>query len=242
MIIHLVPVLSPQRLMPNRTRTPRSTPSSPAAPVATAVKSRSARRPTVEGLGDDIGAAELARRVAENLRRLRKEKQLSLDDLALRSGVSRAALSQIESTRTNPTLGILWKVAAGLGVPFNALVGAPENPNQSRVLRSGDAVALRSTDGRIESRLLSHAGAADRIEVYELRFQVKGMLRSESHGPGAMEFMVVLTGSLRITVGEEAHDLGPGDTLFFHANYAHSYENMSSHECRCINIIGYGRG
>jgi XRE family transcriptional regulator, regulator of sulfur utilization len=198
------------------------------------------KRPTVEGLGDDVGAAELARRVAEHVKRLRAERQLSLDQLAQASGVSRAALSQIEGARTNPTLGIVWKVAVGLGVPFQALVGAPE-ASQTRLLRAGDAVALRSTDGQMESRLLSAFGSADRIEVYELRIQTKGLHRSEPHGPGTQEAVILLTGALRVTAGDDKHDLGAGDTLFFSANLPHSYENRSTRESRCIDIIAYGK-
>jgi transcriptional regulator with XRE-family HTH domain len=192
-------------------------------------------------LGDDVGAADLGRRVAESLRRLRKEREMSLDQLAMASGVSRAALSQIESARTNPTLSILWKVAVGLGIPFQSLLGTTEN-GQSRLLRSGDVVPLRTADGRVESRLLSPSGGTERLEIYELRFQAKGLLRSEPHGPGATETVILLTGALRVAVGDESHDLGPGDTLFFRANSPHSYENRATRESRCIDIIGYGRG
>jgi transcriptional regulator with XRE-family HTH domain len=202
--------------------------------------SRAHKRPTVEGLGDEVGAAELARRVAESLRRYRAERRMSLDQLALSSGVSRAALSQIEGARTNPTLGLMWKVAVGLGIPFQALLGTNDG-SQSRVLRSGDAIPLRSTDGRMESRLLSPSGSGDRVEVYELRFQPKGLHRSEAHASGATETVIVLTGALRIVAGEETHDLAAGDTLYFLANVPHSYENRSSREARCIDIIAYGR-
>lgn len=211
------------------------------ATAAAQPTSRSPRRPTVEGLGDEVGAAELSRRVAESLRRFRAERRMSLDQLALSSGVSRAALSQIEGARTNPTLGLMWKVAVGLGIPFQALLGTSDG-SQSRVLRSGDAIPLRSTDGRMESRLLSPAGSADRMEIYELRFQAKGFHRSEPHGAGATETVILLTGALRVVAGDETHDLGAGDTLYFHANVPHSYENRSSRETRCVDIIAYGRG
>jgi transcriptional regulator with XRE-family HTH domain len=192
------------------------------------------------GLGDDVGAAELGRRVADSLRRLRKAQELSLDDLALASGVSRAALSQIEMCRTNPSLAVLWKIAIGLKVPFQVLLGNTDTG--TRLLRVGDANPLRTADGRIESRLLSPSGAATRIEVYELRLQPKGILRSEPHGAGANETVVLLTGALRIKVGADVYDLAPGDTLFFEANVAHSYENRNSRESRCLDIIGYGHG
>jgi transcriptional regulator with XRE-family HTH domain len=228
--------------MPARSAKPRPAPASTSTSAigSRASSSPSSKRPTVEGLGDEIGAAELSRRVADNVKRLRAERQLSLDQLAQASGVSRAALSQIEGARTNPTLGIIWKVAVGLGVPFQALIGFSET-SQGRLLRAGDAIALRSTDGRMESRLLSAFSAADRVEVYELRFQPKGTHRSEAHGPGTAEAVVLLTGALRVTAGEEQHELGAGDTLLFQANVDHAYENRSSRESRCIDIIAYGR-
>jgi len=129
-----------------------------AAPKARAGKSEGARARIKAGAGDEVGAAELARRVAEALRGFRRDRQLSLDDLSSRSGVSRAALSQIEGGRTNPTLAVLWKVAVGLEIPFHDLLG-PQPEQSVLVLRAGDALPLRSTDSRTESRLLSPGGA-----------------------------------------------------------------------------------
>jgi transcriptional regulator with XRE-family HTH domain len=196
-------------------------------------------RPTATG-GDRIGAAELARRIADSLRRLRHERGLSLDQLATSSGVSRAALSQIEGARTNPTLGVLWKIAVGLDIPFNVLLGS-EQGGLCRVLRGTDIAPLRSTDGRMESRLLSPAGANIGIEVYEMRFLPKGVLTSEAHAAGTTETLLILTGAMRVSVGDETHDLVPGDSIFFRADSEHTYANVSLHEARCIDIIAYGR-
>ena len=84
--------------------------------VASATRKPRSARPTVTP-GDEAGAAELGRRVADNLREHRRVSNLSLDELAKLSGVSRAALSQIETCKTNPSLSVLWKVASGLRSP-----------------------------------------------------------------------------------------------------------------------------
>ena len=52
--------------------------------------------------------------VAENLKRLREERKLSLDAVAKCSGVSKSMLGQIERGVTNPTISTLWKLATGL--------------------------------------------------------------------------------------------------------------------------------
>ena len=179
-------------------------------------------------LGDDVGAAELARRVAENLRPKRKARGMSLDDLARASGVSRAALSQVETCKTNPTVGLLWKIAVGLGVPFAPdLLGAPRTGIS--VLRRGESLFLRSLDGKWESRPLTPAGASSLVELYELRLAARATHTSEAHARQARtEFLVVLSGNLRLHVGAETMELLAGDSVTFPADRNHAYENTGA--------------
>jgi XRE family transcriptional regulator, regulator of sulfur utilization len=189
--------------------------------------------------GDELGAAEVARRVGENLRRLRKSRNHSLDDLAVASGVSRAALSHIETSKGNPTVGVLWKIAVGLGVPFSDLLG--EVKEEMGVLRRGESQVLRSADGKMESRPLTPAGAAPWAEVYELRLAARAVHSSEAHAPGTREIVVVLSGQLRMRVGQDCHDLAAGDSVSFAADKLHVYENPGTTESRYHNVILYDR-
>ncbi len=100
---------------------------------------------------------------------------------------------------------------------------------------------LKSADGRTETRLLSPGGASSDLEVYELRLQPKAIHRSDPHAKGTTETLIILTGALRLTVGNASYDLGVGDSVFFRADTAHEYENRSSRETRCINTIRYVR-
>ena len=80
--------------------------------------------------------------MADNLRERRRVSHLSLDELAKLSGVSRAALSQIETCKTNPSLSVLWKVAVGLKIPFAELIG--ESRESVSLLRRNEAQVLKS--------------------------------------------------------------------------------------------------
>jgi transcriptional regulator with XRE-family HTH domain len=202
------------------------------------VGARKAIRP-LAGPGDDVGAAELGRRVAENLRDRRKARGMSLDDLARASGVSRAALSQIETCKSNPTVGVLWKIAVGLAVPFAELIGAPRSG--AVVLRRADSQILRSSDGKFESRPLAPAGASPLVELYELRVSARSTHRSEPHAPGTHEMIVVLSGGLRMHVDDETYELGAGDSIAFAADRPHAYENPAGSEARYHNVIVYER-
>jgi XRE family transcriptional regulator, regulator of sulfur utilization len=164
---------------------------------------------------------------------------MSLDDLARASGVSRAALSQIETCKSNPTVGVLWKIAVGLAVPFAELIGAPRSG--AAVLRREDSQVLRSSDGRFESRPLAPAGASPLVEVYELRIAARSTHKSEAHAARTHEIVVVLTGQLRLHVDDERYELGAGDSIAFAADRPHAYENPAAGESRYHNVIVYER-
>ena len=204
-------------------------------------------RPTAKGSprnaplppGDDVGAADMARRVAVNLKDKRKDRGMSLDELAQASGVSRAALSQIESCKSNPSLSVLWKIAVGLQIPFSELLG--ESGPTVNLLRRGDTQVLRSADGRMESRPATPAGLSRSLEVYELRLQARSTHSSEAHAPGTQELIIVLSGSLRMHVGNDKYELGAGDSLAFPADRPHAYENPGAGEARYHDVIIYPR-
>ncbi len=189
--------------------------------------------------GDALGAAEMAKRVGINLRDMRKARGLSLDQLAVASGVSRAALSQIETQRTNPSLGVLWKIAVGLGIHFSELLGVTSQTVS--VLRRSEAQVLRSSDGKMESRPLAPAGSSPSTEAYELRLAAGGHHDSDPHATGTRELVVVLGGRLRLRVGSESYDLAGGDAISFTADQPHSYENIGISDMRCHDVIIYTR-
>ncbi|MEO5767147.1 MAG: helix-turn-helix domain-containing protein [Polyangia bacterium] len=188
---------------------------------------------------DEAGAVALGRRVAENLRERRRLLDLSLDDLARVSGVSRAALSQIETCKTNPSLSVLWKVAVGLQIPFSELIG--ERKEVVSLLRRNEAEVLRSVDGKFESRPLARAGAGPGVEVYELRLGSHASHAAEPHADGTRELITVLSGALKMTVGPETYLLAAGDSLVFPADQRHVYENPGGTEGRYHNVIVYRR-
>jgi transcriptional regulator with XRE-family HTH domain len=189
--------------------------------------------------GDDVGAADMARRVAVNLRDKRKDRGMSLDQLALASGVSRAALSQIETCKSNPSLSVLWKIAVGLQIPFSELLG--ESGPTVNLLRRADTQVLRSADGRMESRPATPAGLSRQLEVYELRLAARSTHTSDAHAPGTSELIIVLAGSLRMHVGNDKYELGAGDSLAFPADRPHTYENPGAGEARYHDVIIYPR-
>lgn len=184
------------------------------------------------------GAHQLALAVAENLRRLRADKQLSLERLATRSGVSRAMLNQIELGKSTPTIALVWKIAAGLGVPFSELLTQPEQ-SDTVLLKHEQAKILFNAEQTFSSRALFPFDAAFRsTEFYELTIKAGGVEHAEAHTRGTREFLTVAAGGdVEVTVGEQAYVLHARDTLVFRADVAHVYRNRSTSEDAHLYLV-----
>ncbi|HEY3355279.1 MAG TPA: XRE family transcriptional regulator [Polyangia bacterium] len=182
---------------------------------------------------------EINRRVATSLRRLRREKGFTLEELARRSGVSRAMLSQIESTKVNPTIAVVWKISAGLGVSFADLLG-PEAQATVEVLRVAEARYLWSQDKTFRSRPLVTNVPGHKVELYEIWLAPRAGHPAEPHPPGSHEFLSVLTGRCRLEVAGEPYALDEGDGIVFLADRPHHYQNPAPKEFLGHSLILYG--
>ncbi|HCL78549.1 MAG TPA: hypothetical protein DIC53_01115, partial [Synergistaceae bacterium] len=80
---------------------------------------------TIHALGEGV-VADLEKIVAENLKRIRSDRKLSLDGLAALTGVSKSMLGQIERGESSPTLQTVWKIANGLRISLTELTDAPK--------------------------------------------------------------------------------------------------------------------
>lgn len=188
--------------------------------------------------GNQTASGELIEIVARNLKRLRNHRGHSLEHLAKLSGVSRAMLSQIELAKSTPTIGLLWKVARALEVPFSSLIRSA-SARGTVVMRGGQSKLLSSANGSFTSRALFPFDAPRKAEFYELRIRPRGEEKAEAHSTGTTENLVVVEGAVEIEVGEVVHRLGKEDAIVFEADIPHVYRNPGSTEARLFLVMTY---
>ena len=154
---------------------------------------------------------ELTEQVGRRLGRLRVERGLSLSELARRSGLGKATLSELESGRRNPTLETLYAVTTVLGVPLSAVL----TPGVARAGLSGEAVTAVLTE--------RYKDAAVVTDVFRIRIRAGAVQESAAHIPGTQEDLLVLGGTAR--VGDPAAPLtaGPGEHAHWAADRPHVY-------------------
>jgi transcriptional regulator with XRE-family HTH domain len=166
---------------------------------------------------------EVVKRVAVNIRRLREQAQMSLSELARQSGISKGALSQLESAQANPTVETLWALAQALGVPFSDLIAEPPPP---------DVLVTRADDGDwitgspISSRLVQRLNTPATMEVHEMRVELGPPRLSAAHSRGLTEHVILHSGRMRLGPVESPVVLDAGDAASYLADTAHLYEAL----------------
>ncbi|MEO3874779.1 XRE family transcriptional regulator [Nonomuraea sp. B12E4] len=159
--------------------------------------------------------------VAENLRRLRAGRRLSIVELSRRSGVARATLTALESGKGNPTLDTLYALAKVLHTPLADLI-ADFHPPGVTVLRAGEGPRAIGTaaDARLLGRLDPHL----RTDLYELVIRPGAAQHSDAHQAGVIEYFLLHTGTVRMGPEDQPVALTPGDYVRYRADVPHLYE------------------
>jgi transcriptional regulator with XRE-family HTH domain len=184
-------------------------------------------------------AGDIPAILGRNLRRLRTRQGYSLERLALASGVSRAMLGQIENGKSTPTIGLLWKIATALGLPFATLLDSQETRG-TVVLRRDKGKVLASSDGKFTSRALFPFDGERKVEFYELRLAPRHLESADAHAPGTVENIIVVNGAVEIRPGkEQPHRLEEGDAILFEADVPHTYRNLGDHEALLYLVMTY---
>jgi XRE family transcriptional regulator, regulator of sulfur utilization len=161
---------------------------------------------------------------AANLQRLRRQRGLSLAELARFSGLEEGELTEVEAGTLFPAIDAIWKLAGVLGVPFGALLGE-ETGSRTTVMRRAEADVLVSSRGRFTSRALFPLNGASRAEFYEIRLGPGVIERAAAHPPGTSENLIVVRGTAVIEADGGTHLLNEGDAIFFFADGDHAYLN-----------------
>ncbi|HEX6016215.1 MAG TPA: XRE family transcriptional regulator [Geminicoccaceae bacterium] len=156
---------------------------------------------------------EVERRLADRLGRLRVERGFSLDELAGRTGISRATLSRLERAETSPTAAMLGRLCAAYGWTLSRLMAAAEGEPPA-LMRHGDQPEWRDPETGFHRRAVSPPGPGLRMELTEGELPAGASVAYDAAPvPGMEQHVLVLGGVLEFSLGERTWRLGAGDCL-----------------------------
>jgi XRE family transcriptional regulator, regulator of sulfur utilization len=185
-----------------------------------------------EGVADAVGP---------RVRALREAMDLSLRDLAERSGVSAPMLSQVERGETSPTISVASRIAAGLDLSLSQLLRLDEGRHV--VITPADQRRTRRRRGHVVEELSPPLpGQRADVSIHTLAAGAATGAQDDPpvHEPGSRETAVVLEGAVELFIDGERNELGEGDSVTFDADLPHHFENNGKADARLLAVVAAG--
>jgi transcriptional regulator with XRE-family HTH domain len=182
--------------------------------------------------------------IGPRIRALRDAMELSLRDLADRSGVSAPMLSQVERGETSPTLAVAARIASGLELTLSQLLRLDEGATVA-IVRPGDRrPGTSDPSSGHQAEILTPPLPGQRAElsrhVLAAGSKTGGPGDPPMHEPGSRESALVQDGRVVLRIDGERYELAAGDCVTFDADLPHHFENPGSDDAVLLAVVSAG--
>ncbi|MEH5015047.1 helix-turn-helix domain-containing protein [Phytobacter diazotrophicus] len=180
----------------------------------------------VTDAGADVSTVNEA--VSHRIKQYRKQKKLSLDELSRRANVSKGMLVEIEGCKANPSIALLCRLAAAMGVSVADFVNVSTKPDV-HIIADVEIPELWKGEKGGSARLLAGSGGPDMTELWMWEMQPGEKFSSPGHPSGTLELLYVQSGTLTLGVKESLFQVNTGYSATARTDAPHFYENQG--EC-----------
>jgi transcriptional regulator with XRE-family HTH domain len=172
--------------------------------------------------------------LGEKIRKIRVDRNMSLRELAEKTGLTPSFLSQVERDLTEPSITSLRKISAALDVPiFYFLL---ESSEMSPVVRKDERKVLKLPQSNLAYELLS-PDLEKSLEVMIGRLEPGAQSCDVPLSHPGEEFIVILEGTMEITVGSDTYILEKGDSIYYHSAIPHILKNVGKKQLVFLSVI-----
>ena len=198
----------------------------------------SSRKPKANGNGNGGGA--VIHKLGDRVRALRLERQWTLEELAVRSRVSRSSLSKIERDEVSPTYDVIQRVAQGFDVPVVEFFSAAQSPHvvARRAVSKADELEIHQGQGYLY-QLLCNELSTKKMLPYLATIKARSIEEAGGyvHHAGE-EFLFVLSGQITFFTEHYAPvALDPGDSIYIDSHMGHACVSRSKTSAKVLWIV-----
>ena len=166
--------------------------------------------------------------IGPRLRRLRTQRRVTLTSLASTTGISKSTLSRLETGQRRPTLELLLALSHAYRVPLDDLVGAPD---------VGDP-RVRLKPGRVKGRtVIPLTRQPDGMQAWKIVIPTS-KVTPEPRAHDGYEWIYVLSGRMRLVLGDQDWTLGPGEVAEFDTKVPHWFGSTGDEPAEILSIFG----
>lgn len=173
-------------------------------------------------------------RLGETVRLLRQRAGLSIQDVANKTGLSIGMISQLERARVMPSIRTLRLLSIALDVPISYFFESSAPTDAQRyIVRKNNRRLLRLTASGVVKEALT-PDSKGQLALYELTLNPGASTGTDFLQHNGEKAGYILSGSLRLWLDNEAHELEAGDTFRFPSIVPHMFENPAQQAARVI--------
>ena len=163
--------------------------------------------------------------LGEKIRKLRHNGKMTLQDIAGKTGYSKALISTIENDSGSPSINSLVKIASALEIKLYELFAAVEGRPPVIVKKKGRSSRTLAS-GRIRVESLSGDGKRNKMSAVIMTFDSGADVSDgKSTAHTGEEWWTVLKGTLEAVVGDTRFELSDGDSIYLNPSVPHSLKN-----------------
>ena len=180
---------------------------------------------------------DVNRTIADNFKKIREARKMSLDTVSRLSGVSKSMLGQIERGEVNPTITVLWKIANGLKITFTSFL--EKETKAAEIIHQHDIMPMVECGGLFINHPIFSFDEERRFEMYHIEMLPGCTFDSAAHLNGTEEYITVFAGEAVVLIDGREEALSTGDSIRFKADVAHGYRNTGDQPVRMNMLLYY---
>jgi transcriptional regulator with XRE-family HTH domain len=188
-------------------------------------------------------ASTLESQIGNEVRKLRKELELTVAELSASAGISTGMLSKIETGSISASLGTLNALSTALNVPISRFFRETEERRDCSFVKAGSGVNIerRGTKAGHQYNLLGHSIHGELgVEPYLITLKEDAEPYTNFRHAG-VELIYMLSGKVRYRHADQTYLMEPGDALFFDAAARHGPEELIKAPMTYLSVIVYPR-
>lgn len=172
--------------------------------------------------------------ISVKIAQLRTEKNITLKELSIKTGLSISFLSQVERGSSSLAITSLKKIADAFGVKINFFFEETDSLNYATKKEDQHPFKIESSDSTYTR--LSNSFLNRKMESFIVKLSPKQKEKETLQHPGE-EFYYVLKGAVIMTVDQHNYYLEEGESIHFPSNLAHIWENPLDKEAVLLSVI-----
>jgi len=192
---------------------------------------------------DEFRAEVRELQIGPQIRQLRQERRMTLQDLSQETELSKPLLSQIENDQVIPPLATLLRIAKALKVPLQTFFEEEDNTQKCLVVRAGTSnrINRRPRQGGSPQPYSYHSLAYGKkhkhMEPFLVEFDPAQTDKVQSVQHSGEEFLYVLEGQIELVHSNERYILNAGDSVYWDSNEPHSLKALGDQIALGIAVL-----